>query len=92
MNNKSKLKGMNVSDILNTSDNIDEEASVNLLQNTCRRNPRIYINYGLCPYYQILYGKVKEMMQEGLIHNFWISNGGIIKIRESAGSWHVMGY
>ena len=70
MNNKSKLKGMNVSDILNTSDNIDEEASVNLLQNTCRRNPRIYINYGLCPYYQILYGKVKEMMQEGLIHNF----------------------
>ena len=24
------------------------------------------------------------MMQEGLIHNFWISNGGIIKIRESA--------
>ena len=29
--------------------------------------------------------KVKEMMQEDLIHNFWISNGGIIKIRESAG-------
>ena len=29
--------------------------------------------------------KVKEMMQEGLIHNFWISSGGIIKIRESAG-------
>ena len=23
-------------------------------------------------------------MQEGLIYNFWISNGGIIKIRESA--------
>ena len=29
--------------------------------------------------------KVKEMMQEDLIHNFWISNGGIIKIRENAG-------
>ena len=30
-----------------------------------------------------LYGK--EMMQEGLIHNFWISVGGIIKIREYIG-------
>ena len=85
MNNKSKLKGMNFSDISNTSDNIDEEASANSLQKTCRRNPRIYINYSLCPYYQFLYGKVKEMMQEGLIHNFRISNGGIIKIIESAG-------
>ena len=25
------------------------------------------------------------MIQEDLIHNFWISNGGIIKIRESTG-------
>ena len=29
--------------------------------------------------------KVKEMMQEGLIHNFWVSNGSIIKNRVSAG-------
>ena len=29
--------------------------------------------------------KVKEMMQKDLIHNFWILNGGIIKIREYAG-------
>ena len=84
MNNKSKLKGMNFSDISNTSDNKDEEASANSLQNTRRRNPRIYNNYSLCPYYRFLYGKVKEMMQQGVIHNFWISNGGIIKIRESA--------
>ena len=59
---------------------------MNSPQNTCRRNPRIYVNYSLCPYYQFLYGKVKEMMQESLIHHFWISNGGIIKILESAGS------
>ena len=44
MNNKSKLKGMNFSGISNTSDNIDEEASVNSPQNTRRRNSRIYIN------------------------------------------------
>ena len=25
------------------------------------------------------------MIQKDLIHNFWISNGGIIKIRESTG-------
>ena len=61
-------------------------------KNTRRRNPRIYINYSLCAYYRFLsviigfyMVKVKEMMQEGLIHNFWISSGGIIKIRESAG-------
>ena len=84
MNNKSKLKGINFPDISNTSDNTDEKASANLPQNTSRRNPRIYVNYSLCPYCQFLYGKVKEMMQEGLIHNFWISNGVIIKIRESA--------
>ena len=77
MNNKSKLKGMNFSDISNTSDNIDEEASANWPQNTHRRNPRVYINYSFCPF------KVKEIMQEGRIQNFWISNGGIIKIRES---------
>ena len=85
MNNKSKLNGMNFSDISNTSDNIDEETSVNSPQNTRRRNPRININYSLCHYYRFLYGEVKEMIQESLIHNFWISNGGIIKIRESAG-------
>ena len=54
LNNKSKLKGMNFSDISNTSDNIDEKASVNSPQNTHRRNPRININYSLCPYYQFL--------------------------------------
>ena len=47
-NNKSKLKGMNFSDISNTSDNIDEEELVNSPQNTRRRNPKIYINYSLC--------------------------------------------
>ena len=83
MNNKSTLKGMNFSDILNiveasnTSNNIDEQKS-------CRRNRSIYVNYSLCSYYRFLYGKFKKMMQEGLIYNFWVSNGGIIKIRESA--------
>ena len=54
MNKKSKLKGMNFSDILNIaevadiSDSIDEEAWVNSPQNTRRRNSRIYINYSLC--------------------------------------------
>ena len=61
---------MNFSDISNTSDNIDEEASANSPQNTRRRNPRIYINYSFCPYYRFLYVKDKEMMQVGLIHNF----------------------
>ena len=70
MNNKSKLKGMNFSDIVNTSNNIDEEASVNLPQNNHRRNARIYISYSLRHYYQLLYDKVKETMQEDLIHNF----------------------
>ena len=84
MNNKSKLQGMNFSDVSNTSDKIDEEVSVNSPQNTHRRNPRIYINYSLCPHCWVLYGKVKKMMQEGLIHKFWISKGGIIKIREFA--------
>ena len=85
MNNKSKLKGMNFSEISNTSDSIDEEASANSPQNTRRRNPKIYTSYSFCPYYRFLNGKVEQMMQEGLIRNFWISNGGIIKIRESAG-------
>ena len=76
MKSKSKLKGMYFSDILSIV-----EASVNSTQN--RRNLRIYINYTLCLYYQFLYGKVKEVIQEGLIHNFWFSNGGIIKFRES---------
>ena len=84
MNNKSKLKGINFLDISNTSDNVDKEALANLPQNTCKRNPRIYINYNLCPYYRFLYCKVKEMMQESLIHNSWVSKGDIIKIRESA--------
>ena len=83
MNNKNKQKDMNFSDISYTSDNIIEELSVNSPQYTFRRNPRIYINYNLCSYYRFLFRKVKEMMHEGLIHNFWISNSGIIKIRES---------
>ena len=72
MNNKSKLEGMNFSDISNiveasnTSNNIDED--VNSPQNTCRRNPGIYINYSVCSYYWFLYGKVKEMMQKGPIY------------------------
>ena len=86
INNKSKLKGMkfldvlNIGETLNTSNNLDEKTSVNSSQN----RHRIYINYSLCPYNWFLHDKVKEMMQEGLIHNFAISNGGIIKIRESA--------
>ena len=83
MNNKSKVKGMNFSDISNTSNNIDDEASVNLPQNNHIRYPRIYVSYSLCHYYQLLYDRVKEMMQEDPIHNFWILNGGIFKIRES---------
>ena len=58
MKNKSKQKGMNFSDISNTSGNMDEEASVNSPQNTRGRNPRFYINYSLCPYDRFLYGKV----------------------------------
>ena len=53
-----KLKGRNFSDISNTSDNIDKEASVYLPQNICKRNPRIYINYSLCPYYRCLCKKI----------------------------------
>ena len=55
MNNKSKLKSMNFSDILNiveasnTSDSIYEEAAVNSPKNTRRRNHRIYINYIYVP-------------------------------------------
>ena len=87
MSNKSKLKNMNFLEILNvveasnTSDNIEEET---FASKQLQKNLRIYINYSLCPYYRFLYGNVKEMIHEGLIHNFWISNGGIIKIRESA--------
>ena len=50
MNNKIKLKGLNFLDVSNIveashiSNNLDEETSVNLPQNTRRRNPRIYIN------------------------------------------------
>ena len=69
----------------NTSANIVRETSMNSPQNTRRRNPRIYTNYSLWPYNRFLYGKVNEIMQEGLIHNFWIANGGIINIRESTG-------
>ena len=58
MKNKSKQKGMNFSDISNTSGNMDEEASVNSPQNTRGRNPRFYINYSLCPYDRFLYGKI----------------------------------
>ena len=47
MNNKSELKCMNFSDISNTSNDIGEEASASLRQNTHRRNLRIYINYSL---------------------------------------------
>lgn len=76
---------MNFPDISNTSDKIDEEVSVNLPQNTRRGNTRIYINYSVCPYYRFLYGKVKEMMQEGLFSKFCISNGDIITTRQSTG-------
>ena len=82
--NKSKLLGMNFSDISNiikasnTSNSIEEEASMNSPHNTCIRNLRFFINYSLCSYYQFLYGKVKKMIQEGLFRNFWISQGGII--------------
>ena len=58
MNNKSKLKDMRflaasqMVEASNTSDNVQEETSVNSPQYTRRRNPRIYINYSLCPYYR----------------------------------------
>ena len=58
MNNKSKLKGMSFLDASqiveasNTSDNVHEETSVNSPRYTLRRNPRIYTNYSLRPYYQ----------------------------------------
>ena len=58
----------NIGEASNTSNNIDEKASVNSPQNT----HKIYINYSLCPYNWFLYDKVKAMMQEGLLHNFWI--------------------
>ena len=53
---------MKFSDISNTSNSVGEDASVNLPQNTRRKNPIIYINYSLYPCYGFLYGKVKEMM------------------------------
>ena len=90
---------MNVLDVssvveaTNTSVNVDKKTLENLPKNAHRKNLRIYIKYTLCPYFWLLHyhvkeaieNKVKEMTQEGLIHYFWMSKCGIIKIRESAG-------
>ena len=59
MTYKNKRKGKNFLDavysvLIATNVNVQEEASLNSLQNAQKRNPRIYINYILCPYYQFL--------------------------------------
>ena len=75
---------LNILEVSNTTSNIVKVTSVNSPQNTCIRNPRIYIYYSLS-LLPLFICKVKEMMLEGLFDNFWISNGAIIKIRKSAG-------
>ena len=49
---------------------------------------KIFINETLCSDYRGLYGLVKDLISEGLIDSFWISNG-TSKIRESSQSKSV---
>ena len=74
---KNFLEILNIVESSNTSDNTDKKTWVNLPKNTCRKNTRIYVNYSLCLYYRFLHGNVKEMLHEGIVNNFWISNGAI---------------
>ena len=47
------------------------------------RVKKIYINQSLCPYYQILWSKVKKIQNISSINIFYISNGTIkIKVSE----------
>lgn len=38
------------------------------------KNIKILSNQGLCPYYRILYGRVKDLAREGVVDSFYISN------------------
>lgn len=85
---------MNVLDVssvveaTNTSVNVDK----NCLKMSTENFENLYKVHS-CPYFWLLYyhvkeaieNKVKEMTQEVLIHYFWISKDGIIKIKKSAG-------
>ena len=48
------------------------------------RGTKIYINQSLCPYYRILWSKVKKLQNIGSIDHFYISSGAIkIKVTEN---------
>ena len=38
---------------------------------------KVDLYQSLCPCYRFLYGQVKEQYNEGLFHNFWVTNGTI---------------
>ena len=68
---KKKLKNIN---LFQDSD-LTEKSTQNI-------KPKIFIFQNLCLYYCYLYGLIKENMNEGLIHDFWISND-IICMKET---------
>ena len=45
------------------------------------RGGKNIIHQSLCPYYRFLYNLVKEQYNEGLFHDFWVTNG-TIRIKE----------
>ena len=81
MENKNKLKYLNSYEN-SSKENYNKNLSsikINVTEQVKDRvlvikKLKLFLNQSLCPYYRMLYGRVKELAREGLINLFWISN------------------
>ena len=71
-----------------SSDQVSVSEQVKDRKNFSNKKPELFLNQSLCPYYRMLYGRVKELAREGLVDSFWISNG-TIKMKELSESQPV---
>ena len=71
-----------------SSDQVGVSEQVKDRENFSNKKPKLFFNQSLCPYYRMLYGRVKELAREGLVDSFWISNG-TIKMKELSESQPV---
>ena len=71
-----------------SSDQVSVSEQVKDRKNFSIKKLKLFLNQSLCPYYRLLYGRVKELARDNLIDSFWISNG-TIKMKELSESQPV---
>ena len=71
-----------------SSDQVSVSEQVKDRKNFSIKKLKLFLNQSLCPYYRLLYGRVKELARDDLIDSFWISNG-TIKMKELSESQPV---